>query len=148
MTKQEWNNGIPPVGEKCSMKKGLFISTVIYHGQASDGRSIIECSKGTVDAVRDVEFEPIQSQQDKERYKAILDVRDEFLAELSCDPPRYEQIALLVDAGYHNGPKVRELSDEEILALDPNMIGIDPYAAAMRRGAYLAVKAMLGKDNG
>lgn len=111
--KQEWINGIPPVGEECewSDERVIYWRPVTYVGANSAGeKHCLEQPDGILIIRSKCQFRPIKSPQDTEREEAIRHI-EAVIYDEEC---REDAAEALYDAGYHNGPKVKELSDEEI----------------------------------
>ena len=70
------------------------------------------CQRVSVGKIDQLEFRPIKSQEDTEREEAI----DMMVHTTSGGKSQMcrDHAELLYDSGYHNGPKVKEFSDEEI----------------------------------
>ena len=158
MTKQEWNGeGLPPdykVGDICEARffnsradevsrewYTVEILKVREHGEAAcliqgeklDGRNLYWTNM----------LRPLQSKEEKEREDAIAEI-DRIL---SVTPSRHEAAARMIDAGYHNSPKVKELSDEEIEVMSEQFNSED-LRFSFVVGAKRTRDYILGNNNG
>ena len=119
MSEQEWIDGLPPVGCECEFRptehalwakvKVLAIAGDYFWLDYPD-------DDGEPDTYEKTGcFRPIETQEDKEREEAINNVCNDLGIMLGTSHDRIDAaIDSMLRLGYHNGPKVNELSDEEM----------------------------------
>ena len=149
-SKKEWNGeGLPPVGCECEFRPtehALWCRVEVlaiagdyfwlgYPDDQLNGEPDTHEKTG--------QFRPLQTKEDTEREEVIKSLT----SDISCmDTP--EMIAKgLIKLGYHNGPKVNPLSDEEINRTQNIKHGLSDNTE-FTWGAKWARDYILGKNNG
>ena len=115
MSEQEWVDGIPYAGCECQVfwfnEWKLSIITAVGEENILFKNLVQPVGEFNIDKNKDL-FRPLKTKEEAEREEAIGEMTSLLIGVKndSCS----DCSKALYDAGYHNSPKVNELSDEEI----------------------------------
>ena len=118
MSEQEWVDGIPYAGCECQVfwfnEWKLSIITAVGEENILFKNLVQPVGEFNIDKNKDL-FRPLKTKEEAEREEAINNVCTDLGIMLGTSHDRIDAaIDSMLRLGYHNGPKVNELSDEEM----------------------------------
>lgn len=141
-----WVDGLPPVGCECEYYDGVGWEFCIFIGRVNDEDFVLPLD-GEIDRMKAIDpsrrFRPIKTQEDTEREEAINAMG--CVVALGLTAQAKQCFGELYDAGYHNGPKVKKLSDEEIASWSRGLFHRD-YRVPFISGAKRVRDYMLSEE--